>query len=62
MVYPTTGEAPCAEAAAPDATHAAYVGEFKKITALDANTVEFQLCNPDVAFLSKIAFSAFGDR
>ena len=30
----------------PDATHAAYAGEFKKITALDANTVEFQLCNP----------------
>ena len=51
---------PLREAAAPDATHAAYVGEFKKITALDANTVEFQLCNPDVAFLSKIAFSAFG--
>ena len=60
MAYPVTGEAPCAEAAAPDATHAAYVGEFKRITALDANTVEFQLCNPDVAFLSKIAFSAFG--
>ncbi len=60
MVYPATGEAPCAQAAAPDATHAAYVGEFKKISALDANTVEFQLCNPDVAFLSKVAFSAFG--
>jgi peptide/nickel transport system substrate-binding protein len=58
--YPATGEAPCAQAAAPDATHAAYSGEFKKITALDRLTVEFQLCNPDVAFLSKIAFSAFG--
>ena len=52
-VYPTTGDAPCGVAP--------YTGEFKKITAIDAKTVEFQLCNPDVAFLSKIAFSAFGD-
>ena len=37
-----------------------YGGNFKSITALDAHTVEFQLCNPDVAFESKIAFSAFG--
>jgi ABC-type transport system substrate-binding protein len=28
--------------------------------AVDRLTVEFQLCNPDVAFLAKIAFSAFG--
>ena len=26
---------------------------------VDRLTVEFQLCNPDVAFLSKVAFSAF---
>lgn len=52
MVYPATGEAPCGTAP--------YTGEFKKITAIDAKTVEFQLCTPDVAFLSKIAFSAFG--
>jgi peptide/nickel transport system substrate-binding protein len=52
MVYPTTGEAPCGTAP--------YTGEFKKISALDAHTVEFQLCQPDVAFLSKVAFSAFG--
>jgi peptide/nickel transport system substrate-binding protein len=52
QVYPTTGDAPCGTAP--------YTGEFKKITAVDAKTVEFQLCNPDVAFLSKIAFSAFG--
>jgi ABC-type transport system substrate-binding protein len=60
MVYPETGEAPCGQAAAPDAAHGAYTGEFKKISALDANTVEFQLCYPDVAFLAKVAFSAFG--
>jgi peptide/nickel transport system substrate-binding protein len=58
--YPETGEAPCGEAAPPDATHDSYKGEFKKITAVDRLTVEFQLCNPDVAFLAKVAFSAFG--
>lgn len=58
--YPESGEAPCGQAQAPDAKHGAYTGAFKKITAVDRLTVEFQLCNPDVAFLSKIAFSAFG--
>lgn len=52
LTYPETGEAPCGDAA--------YTGNFKKVTAVDRNTVEFQLCAPDVAFLSKIAFSAFG--
>jgi peptide/nickel transport system substrate-binding protein len=52
MVYPETGEAPCGVEP--------YTGNFKKITAVDRLTVEFQLCAPDVAFLSKIAFSAFG--
>ncbi|MDO8485619.1 MAG: ABC transporter substrate-binding protein [Candidatus Limnocylindrales bacterium] len=51
-VYPETGEAPCG--AAP------YTGQLKKLTAVDALTVEFQLCGPDAAFLAKIAFSAFG--
>ena len=59
MVYPATGEAPCGEAAAPDATHDKYTGNFKKITAVDNKTVVFDLCNPDVAFLSKIAFTSF---
>src|SRR6266540_3629839 len=52
MVYPETGEAPCGDAA--------YTGELKKITAIDAQTVEFQLCTSDAAFLPKIAFSVFG--
>jgi ABC-type transport system substrate-binding protein len=52
MVYPTTGDAPCGVAP--------YVGNMKKITAIDALTVEFQLCNPDASFLPKVAFSAFG--
>jgi len=49
--YPESGDAPCGTAP--------YTGEFKKITAVDAHTVEFQLCTPDVAFLSKIAFTSF---
>jgi ABC-type transport system substrate-binding protein len=60
MAYPESGEAPCGETEAPDADHSAYTGNFKKVTAVDRLTVEFQLCNPDVAFLSKVAFSAFG--
>jgi peptide/nickel transport system substrate-binding protein len=59
MTYPATGEAPCAQTAAPDATHNPYAGEFKKISAPDARTVVFDLCGSDVAFLSKIAFSSF---
>ncbi len=34
-------------------------GAFKEIAALDRYTVQFSLCNPDPAFLSKIAFSSF---
>jgi peptide/nickel transport system substrate-binding protein len=59
MVYPADGEAPCGQAEAPDADHSAYTGNFKKISATDASTVVFELCNPDVAFLSKIAFTSF---
>ena len=38
----------------------AYGGAFKAIEALDPLTVRFTLCDPDPAFLSKIAFPAFG--
>jgi len=37
-----------------------YTGEFAQIKAIDKLTVEFDLCAPDVAFLSKIAFSTNG--
>jgi peptide/nickel transport system substrate-binding protein len=57
---------PAATAAAPAATEAAkvdaacaYGGEFKSIEAVDDLTVKFSLCAPDVAFPSKVAFSAF---
>jgi ABC-type transport system substrate-binding protein len=52
MAYPETGDAPCGVAP--------YAGLMKKITAVDAKTVEFQLCAPDPAFLPKVAFSVFG--
>lgn len=55
--YPATGPATCGAPA--DATHGAYTGEFKQIKALDRYTVEFDLCQPDVAFLSKIALGNF---
>jgi ABC-type transport system substrate-binding protein len=36
-----------------------YAGNVKSITAPDDKTVVFTLCNPDVAFLAKMAFSVF---
>ncbi len=36
-----------------------YTGTLKSITAPDPKTVVFTFCSPDVAFLSKIAFSVF---
>jgi ABC-type transport system substrate-binding protein len=57
--YPPSGDAPCGEAKAPDAAHDAYQGNLKRIVAKDAATVVFELCAPDVAFLTKIASPAF---
>jgi ABC-type transport system substrate-binding protein len=37
-----------------------YAGEFSQIKAVDRLTVEFDMCAPDVAFLSKIAFATNG--
>ena len=59
MAYPAKGEAPCGQAEAPDAAHAAYTGEIRRISATDPETVVFELCGPDVAFRSKIAAPAF---
>ncbi|OGO59058.1 MAG: peptide ABC transporter substrate-binding protein [Chloroflexi bacterium RBG_16_72_14] len=51
MTYPESGEAPCGTDG--------YTGNVKRISATDASTVVFELCNPDVAFLPKVAFSPF---
>ena len=37
----------------------AYKGELAKLEAVDAATVKFTLCNPDVAIPAKVAFAAF---
>jgi peptide/nickel transport system substrate-binding protein len=55
--YPADGPAECG-AAATD-TNAEYTGNLEQIRAEDEFTVVFDLCNPDVAFLSKIAFTSF---
>lgn len=58
-------EAPAAEAPAPfeglsiAAPNCDYGGQIKEIKAVDALTVQFDLCVPDPAFLSKVAFSVF---
>ena len=59
MAYPAEGEAPCGQAEAPDAAHAAYTGQIRRISSTDPETVVFELCGPDVAFRSKIAAPAF---
>lgn len=59
-------QAPAAgsQAVVTDTSYAAvncdYGGELKSIEAVDQYTVKFTLCQPDVAFPSKAAFSAFG--
>ena len=57
MSYPEDGPAECGAEA--DDTHDAYTGNIEQIRAEDEFTVVFDLCNPDVAFLSKIAFASF---
>ena len=52
MSYPAAGPQAC--------NTADYTGAMSEIKALDQYTVQFTLCNPDPAFLSKIAFSAMG--
>jgi peptide/nickel transport system substrate-binding protein len=58
--------APYAAASYPDTAvdcankPAGYTGEFSQIKAIDANTVEFDLCAPDVSFLAKLAFATNG--
>ena len=54
-------EAPVAfEGMVHEATDCSYGGEFRAIEAVDQYTVKFTLCYPDPAFLSKVAFIAFG--
>lgn len=54
MAYPADGPAPCEQPTA-DPTHGPYAGSLARIVAKDARTVIFQLCDPDPAFLAKVA-------
>lgn len=58
--YPADGAAPCDELEAPDADHAPYAGNLKRIRTEDALTVVFELCRPDVAFRARLAHPSFG--
>ncbi len=53
MSYPEAADATCGDAKT-------NTSEIKRIKALDASTVEFDLCTADAAFLSKVAFTDFG--
>lgn len=63
-VAATTAVSGTNQAVITDTSYAAvdcsYGGELKSIEAVDNMTVKFTLCQPDVAFPSKAAFSAFG--
>jgi ABC-type transport system substrate-binding protein len=59
--YPAEGEVTCGTGGNPGSFNDVdYSGNLKKIEAPDPMTVVFTLCNPDVAFLQKVAFSVFG--
>lgn len=55
MAYPVDGPAPCDEDVAADPAHGPYRGTIRRITAVDALTVTFELCDSDPAFLARIA-------
>ena len=46
----------------PDAAHAAYTGQIRRISATDAETVVFELCGPDVAFRLEGRGAGVGDQ
>lgn len=50
---------PAFEGKSVEAADCKYGGEFESIAAVDEFTVEFDLCYPDVAFLSKVASTSF---
>ena len=59
--YPATGEVTCPSGGTAGSFNGnEYKGILKSIEAPDAATVVFNLCNPDVAFLQKVAFAVFG--
>jgi ABC-type transport system substrate-binding protein len=59
VTYPAAAEAPCGEVGSPDAAHGPYTGNLRRISAPDAATVIFELCDPDVAFPARLASPSF---
>jgi peptide/nickel transport system substrate-binding protein len=57
LSYPEDGPAECGAEATE--TNDAYKGNVEQIRAEDELTVVFDLCEPDVAFLAKVAFAVF---
>jgi peptide/nickel transport system substrate-binding protein len=56
---PPTEAPPPFEGLSLSAPDCSYGGEFLSVEAVDQYTVKFTLCNPDPAFLQKVAFAAF---
>ncbi|MBA2299361.1 MAG: peptide ABC transporter substrate-binding protein [Chloroflexi bacterium] len=55
MTYPEDGPAPCDQDTSETPEHGPYRGTIRRISATDAMTVMFELCDSDPAFLAKIA-------
>lgn len=58
MAWPEDGPAPCEQPTSADPRYAPYAGEIRRISAKDALTVTFELCDADPAFLAKLATPA----
>jgi ABC-type transport system substrate-binding protein len=59
LAWPPNGDAPCDQVQPPDDDHAAYAGMLRRIRAVDTNTVEFELCAPDVGLPTRLAMIPF---
>jgi ABC-type transport system substrate-binding protein len=59
MVWPPDGAAPCDQVLPPDNDHGAYTGTIRRIRAVDAATVEIDLCAPDAGLPTRLAMVPF---
>lgn len=57
--WPPDGQAPCDQVEPPDGDHGKYTGLIRRIRSVDATTVEFELCRPDVALPARLAMVPF---
>ncbi|MEX1168565.1 MAG: ABC transporter substrate-binding protein [Chloroflexota bacterium] len=59
LVWPPDGDAPCDQVQPPDPDHGAYTGSIRRIRAVDAATVEIELCSPDAGLPARLAMVPF---